>query len=90
MKMKDVKPPPNHGGGVYGDATVGDLLEFLSQFPKDMPLVMRAYSDACREEGYPFFYARPSPYPFSLEEQPSLGDDERELEVKSVHIVVDH
>lgn len=92
MRMKDVKPPPNHGGGVNGDATVGDMMEFLSQFPKSMPLIMQAEPDACREEGYPFFYASGDPFEWTMDidKQVEPEGPEDEWEVKSVRICVDH
>jgi len=87
MKMKDVKPVDPKK-----NRTVGDLIEFLSQFPKDTRLVMCAESDACREGGYPFFYAHAmwADSDDWFDARIHEGVAEGDMEVKSVVITVDH
>lgn len=87
MKIKDVKEPA-------GDRTVGNLIDYLSQFPREMPIITRAEPDACRQNGYPFFYVHASWSTWKEAEAGSIPDgvdeNEGELEVKSVIIFVDH
>jgi hypothetical protein len=86
MKIKDVKPTG------HKDRTVGDLIEFLSQFPKDTPLIMKAESDACQENGHPFFYAHAAFSTWEEWETKTLPDgvEEGDMDVASVVITVDH
>lgn len=95
MKIKEVVAYKYPHSGPDGMATVEDLIDYLSQFPPDTPLIMEAEVDACSEKGYPFFYAHPTNYNPHTDGEPPIdenGDylETDEDEVRAVVINVDH
>ena len=49
MKIKDINK-----GKAKDCETVGDILDFLKNIPRNTPIKAHAEVDACQEEGYPF------------------------------------
>lgn len=83
MKMGDIKPCNVSGGFT----TVGQIRDYLKQFPDKMPIRAHAEIDACQEEGHPFIGVHGDYDPVDGE---ITEAEENQLTVTHVVFSVDH
>ena len=76
MKIKDVRIPESMVA-----CNVGELQDFLMQFPRATKLNVSAAPDACSEEGYGHIW---------LGVKPDFDDTDDSEEVTEVSLSVDH
>ena len=70
--------------------SVGDLQDFLAQFPRNMPIKAVSEVDACREEGYPFIGLRAITQNESTDYLAALKIKDDPSMIVTVELSVDH